>query len=78
MTYILCLFKALRTYFIRFRLLPPTAGFPEMNGVRLRISSDLNKLFCLAKHEIATNRESSTVAGSLVLANPSPLTGSVW
>nr|CAH0107020.1 unnamed protein product [Daphnia galeata] len=70
------LYDELRKYFIRFRLLPPTAGFPEMAGVRMKISSDLNKLFCLAKHQIATSRQTPTSGGSLVLANPS--TGSIW
>ena len=66
----------LRKYFIRFRLLPPTAGFPEMAGVRMKISSDLNKLFCLAKHQISTSRQTPTSGGSLVLANP--VAGSIW
>ena len=48
-----------------------------MISARLRISSDLNKLFCLAKHQITTNRQSSA-AVSLVDNSPSPLMGTVW
>lgn len=49
-----------------------------MAGVRLKISSDLNKLFCLAKRQIATSRQTSITGGSLVVANPSPVAGNIW
>lgn len=71
-------FTAIRTYFIRFRLLPPYAGFPEMDGVRLRLGSDLNNLFRLAKLQISTHNQPHTSAGPLVTSNPSPFSGSVW
>ncbi|XP_046445652.1 eIF-2-alpha kinase GCN2-like isoform X3 [Daphnia pulex] len=72
------LYDAIRKYFVSSRLLPPTAGFPEMAGVRLKISSDLNKLFCLAKRQIATSRQTPITGGSLVVANPSPVAGNIW
>ncbi|XP_057371544.1 eukaryotic translation initiation factor 2-alpha kinase 3-like isoform X2 [Daphnia carinata] len=72
------LYDALRSYFITFRLLPRSTGFPGMDGVRLKISSDLNKLFYLAKHQLATSSQTPTTAGPLAVANSSPLAGSIW
>lgn len=72
------IFKAIRKYFINFRLLPPYSGSPEMDGVRLRVVSDLNNLFRLAKLQITSNQQISSPSNSLTVANPSPLSGSVW
>lgn len=65
----------LREHFVRFRLIPPTVCFPEMDSIRVRLGSDLNHLFRMAKLQVSTNGLSD---GTLAVAKPSPIAGRVW
>ena len=72
------LLTAVRNIFVNYRLLPPHEGFPEMDGIRLRIGSDLNNLFRRARQEIAVKRGSVAGNNGALVPASSLMNRSFW